>query len=109
MDIGALNVRILFQKSTSVSDEVGNYKLEWEDFHSCYATISNGNGGETEKAVVTENESLSFTVRYCKKAADINATQYRIFFNDKAYNIKSIDNMGFKKKSLKFRGDRERT
>ncbi len=108
MDIGALNVRIIFQKSMSVSDEVGNYTLHWEDYFSCYATISNGNGGETEKAAVTEKESLSFTVRYCKKAADINTTQYRIFFNGKAYNIKSMDNMGFKKKSLKFRGERER-
>lgn len=108
MDIGALNVRIIFQKSTSVSDEVGNYTLQWSDYFSCYATISNGNGGETEKAVVTETESFSFTVRYCKKAADVNTTQYRIFFNNKAYNIKSIDNMGFKKKSLKFRGERER-
>lgn len=108
MDIAALNCRIIIQKSASVCDEVGNYTLEWSDYFSCYATISNGTSGETEKAVVTENENLSFTVRYCKKAADINATQYRIFFNDKAYNIKSIDNMGFKKKSLKFRGERER-
>ncbi|NCC16954.1 MAG: head-tail adaptor protein [Clostridia bacterium] len=109
MDIGALNVRIVFQKSTSVSDEIGNYTLQWSDHFSCYATISNGNGGEIEKAAVTENESLSFTVRYYKKVADVNTTQYRIFFNDKAYNIKAIDNMGFKKKFLKFRGERERT
>ncbi len=108
MDIAALNVRITFQKSTSVSDEVGNYTLEWSDYFSCYVTISNAGGSETEKAAVTETESLAFTVRYCKKAAEVNATQYRIFFNDKAYNIKSIDNMGFKKKSLKFRGERER-
>lgn len=108
MDIAALNVRITFQKCTSVCDEVGNYTLQWSDYFSCYATVSNGNGGETEKAAITENESLFFTMRYCKKAADINTTQYRIFFNGKAYNIKSMDNMGFKKKSLKFRGERER-
>ena len=108
MDISALNSRITIQKSTSVCDEVGNYTLQWSDYFSCYATVSNGNGGETEKTVISENESLSFTVRYCKKAADVNTTQYRIFFNDKVYNIKSIDNMGFKKKSLKFRGERER-
>lgn len=108
MDIAALNCRIIIQKSTSVSDAVGNYTLQWSDYFSCYATVSNGNGGETEKAAITENESLSFTVRYCKKAAAVNATQYRILFNDRTYNIKSIDNMGFKKKSLKFRGERER-
>ncbi|NCC16802.1 MAG: head-tail adaptor protein [Clostridia bacterium] len=108
MDIAALNCHIIIQKSTSISDEVGNYTLEWSDYFSCYATISNGTSGETEKAAVTETESLAFTVRYCKKAAAVNATQYRIFFNDKAYNIKSIENMGFKKKSLKFRAERER-
>lgn len=108
MDIGALNCRITIQKSTSVCDEVGNYTLEWSDYFYCYGTVSNGNGGETEKAAITENESLSFTVRYCKKAAAVNATQYHILFNDKVYNIKSIDNMGFKKKSLKFRAERER-
>jgi len=108
MDIAALNCRIIIQKSTSVSDAVGNDTLQWSDYFSCYATISSTGDGETEKAAVTENESLSFTVRYCKMAAAVNATQYRIFFNDRVYNIKFIDNMGFKKKSLKFRGERER-
>ncbi|HCT64229.1 MAG TPA: head-tail adaptor protein [Lachnospiraceae bacterium] len=105
MDISALNSRITIQKSNSVCDEVGNYTLRWEDYFSCYATISNASGGEDEKGDVAENESLSFTVRYCKKAVGVNSTEYRISFNNKTYNIKYVDLMGFKKKSIKFKAE----
>ena len=103
MDISALNCRITFQKSVSECDEVGNYTLQWENYFSCYATISNPSGGENEKGDVSENESLSFTVRYCKKATAVNSSEYRISFNDKTYNIKYVDLMGLKKKSIKFK------
>ncbi len=105
MDISALNSRITIQKSTSVSDEVGNYTLQWEEYFSCFATISGESGGENEKGDVTQKESISFTVRYCKKAVDVNATEYRISFNNKTYNIKYVDFMGFKKKSIKFKAE----
>lgn len=108
MDIAAFNSRITIQKSTSVSDVVGNYTLEWEDYFSCYATISYGAGGEELVGQTFEKEVLNFSVRYCQKASAVTPINFRILFRGVPYDIKSIDNMGFKKKSLKFRGERER-
>jgi len=108
MDIAALNSRITIQKSTSISDEVGNYSLQWEDYYSCYATISYGSGEEELVGQTFEKEILNFSIRYCQKASLVTPTNFRIVFRGMTYDIKSIDNMGFKKKSLKFRAERER-
>ena len=39
MNIAAMNVRICFQKSSVVTDEIGNHTNEWVDYFSCYATV----------------------------------------------------------------------
>ena len=44
MDIAALNERVMIQVNTVVTDKYGNHKNTWEDFFSCYATISGENG-----------------------------------------------------------------
>lgn len=109
MEIALLNVRITFQKNFVTVDAIGNHKNEWKDFYSCYATVS-GEGG-SEKAVaglVVEDSDLSFTVRYCKKAAGITADRFRVLFGDSIYNIVSIDHMNYKKKGLKFKCEKVR-
>lgn len=44
MDIAAMNERILIQKSTVVTDRIGNRTNGWSDFYSCFATISDSTG-----------------------------------------------------------------
>lgn len=109
MEIALLNVRITFQKSSVTVDAIGNHKNECKDFYSCHATVS-GEGG-SEKAVaglVVEDSDLSFTVRYCKKAAGITADGFRVLFGDGIYNIVSIDHLNYKKKALKFKCEKVR-
>ncbi len=109
MDVALLNVKIVFQKNEVVVDAIGNHKNEWADYYSCHATVS-GEGG-SEKAVaglIVEDSDLAFTVRYCKKAAEVTADRYRIKFGDALYNIVFIDHMNYKKKSLKFKCEKVR-
>lgn len=109
MDAALLNVKIVFQKNEVVVDAIGNHKNEWADYYSCHATVS-GEGG-SEKAVaglLVEDSDLAFTVRYCKKAAEVTTDGYRIKFGDALYNIASIDHMNYKKKSLKYKCEKVR-
>ena len=104
MEIALLNVKIIFQKSDVVVDDIGNHRNGWTDYYSCHATVSGESGGDKDTAGLTVDDSeVAFTVRYCKKAADINATDFRVVFEDELYNIVSIDHMNYKKKCLKFK------
>ena len=44
MYISNLNVRITFQKNAVVIDKIGNHTNEWQDYYSCYATVSGETG-----------------------------------------------------------------
>lgn len=57
MKISLLNEKILIQKAVVTAGAIGNRKNDWEDYFSCYATISGENG--SEKA-----ESGQIGVRY---------------------------------------------
>jgi len=46
---------------------------------------------------------MAVTVRYCRKAASVNVTGYRIVLNDELYDILAVDHLSNKKKALKFR------
>lgn len=109
MDIALMNVRILFQKNVVKTDKIGNHTNAWEDYYSCYATVS-GEGG-TEKTVaglVVDDSDISFSVRYCGLVSKVDSSGYRIIFNDAIYNILSIDYMNYKRKSVKFKCQRVR-
>ena len=104
MNITAMNVKITFQKNNVVLDKIGNHTNSWEDYYSCYATVSGETGNE--QAVVgetVENVQICFTVRYCRIIADISITKYRIVFNDELYDIVSVDHFSYTKKYLKFK------
>ena len=105
MNVALLNERIKIQKNDVKVDDIGNHINEWLDYYSCHATVSGtSNLAEESIAGQTVDESdISFTIRYCKKASEINATKYRIIFRKEIYDIKAVDFMNFKKRCLKFR------
>ncbi|MDE6748590.1 MAG: phage head closure protein [Lachnospiraceae bacterium] len=104
MEISLLNVKIMFQKSDVAVDDIGNHKNGWTDYYSCHATVNGEKGGDKDIAGLTVDDSeIAFTVRYCKKAAAIDVTGFRVVFGSELYNIVSIDHMNYKKKCLKFR------
>ena len=110
MDIGALRVRIVIQKSSTAVDKYGNHLSSWTDYFTCWATAntSGRQSDETEKAAVTqEKNAVDFTVRYSPEVAQVNTKEYRILLDNRIYNIRSIDEMGFKKNSRKFHAELE--
>lgn len=104
MEIALLNTRITFQKNETVVDEIGNHINEWINYYICHATVSGEGGVEVSVAgIIVDNSDISFTVRFCKKAAAITNTGFRILFNEEIYDIQSVDHMNYKKKCLKFK------
>lgn len=113
MDIALLNTRITIQKATVTADAIGNRKNGWTDFYTCYATVSGeaaSSVGSEKDAVGTtvDHSAISFTIRWCRSASEVNSTGYRILFGGEIYNILSVDHMSYKKKALKFRCQKER-
>ena len=78
MKVSLLNEKILFQKSTVVSDAIDNRKNAWEDYYSCFATIGGESGNEkSEAGQIVDGASITFTVRYCIQLVDIVSTGFR--------------------------------
>lgn len=105
MNIAAMNERITFQKHIVEIDDIGNRINTWEDYFSCWASVSASklNVGEKNEAAQTlEQDRLDFTVRWCSQTAEITSTEYRIIFRERIYNIDHIDIGKNKKQSLKF-------
>ena len=109
MEIALLNVKVTFQKNSVVSDAIGNRKNVWEDYYSCHATVSGEGGQEKAAAGLTAAESdIAFSVRFCKRAAEVTADGFRILFGGEIYNIVAVDHMNYRKKALKFRCEKAR-
>ena len=96
MHISNLNVRITFQKNAVVIDKIGNHTNEWQDYYSCYATVSGETG--TEQAIVGETVEND-----CEKVSSIISTKYRIIFRNEIYDIMAVDHFSYTKKYLKFK------
>ena len=95
MEIAALNVNIMFQKNTPVTDDIGNHRNVWEDYYGCHATVSGESGTESTKAgTTTDHAQIAFTVRFCRTASRVDTTGYRILFQGELYNILAIDQIG---------------
>jgi SPP1 family predicted phage head-tail adaptor len=106
VDVALMNEKVTFQKNAVVTDAIGNHVNAWEDFYSCFATIG-GEGLASSKEKETagqtvEDVNMTVTVRYCRKAAEITSTGFRVVFRDEIYDITNVDHMNFKKKCLKF-------
>ncbi len=93
-DIGKFNQRITFQKQTDSSDEIGSQTTELSDFYSCWAEVRGVSGREYCSAREQHEENaLSFKVRFCRKLAEINKTEYFIKYKNKLFDITDINNL----------------
>lgn len=109
MNISGMRIRITLQKNEVVKDEIGNHTNVWTDYFSCYATAVEKESDEDEVAGQTVvNEGMDFTIRYCSEVSTVVPDKFRIRYRDRIYNIRSVSDMGFKKKSLKMHTQRER-
>ena len=104
MNIAAMNIRITIQENSVVTDRIGNHRNEWTDLYTCWATPVQAGGSEGIAAgAVTDKESQNFTIRYTKLLDGKDATKIRVLLGNTIYNVISIDQMSFKKKSLKLK------
>ena len=109
MEIALLNVTVTFQKNSVAADGIGNRKNVWEDYYTCHATVSGESGQEKAAAGLTVADSdIAFTIRFCKRAAEVTADGFRILFGGEIYNIVAVDRMNYRKKALKFRCEKAR-
>ena len=109
MEIALLNVKVTFQKNYVVADDIGNRRNIWEDYYTCHATVSGEGGQEKADAGLTVADSdIAFTIRFCKRAAEVTADGFRILFGEEIYNIVAVDHMNYRRKALKFRCEKAR-
>ena len=109
MEISLLNVKVTFQKNSVVADDIGNRRNVWKDYYTCHATVGGEGGNEKAAAGLTVVDSdIAFTIRFCKRAAEVTADGFRILFGGETYNIVAVDHMNYRKKTLKFRCEKAR-
>lgn len=108
MKVTGFRVRIMIQKNETVTDRLGNHSSAWTDYFSCWASATEQTGDESEEASRTrEEDRMDFTVRYCSETAEVTSKGYRILLDGRIYNITHVDDMGFRKRSRKFRAELE--
>ena len=56
---------------------------------------------QTDAGLVVDDSHIDFPIRYCRKAAAIDSTHYRVQFNGELYNILAVNHMNFRKKCIK--------
>ncbi len=102
MNIAVLNVRIFITKQTAVTDTIGNHRNVWEEYYTCYATVSAESPKEmSEAGLIVDDSVVDFTIRWCKVASMITSTGFRVQMYDELYDITGVDHMNYKKKSIK--------
>lgn len=108
MDISKLNQRILIQKGVSKTDEAGNVIQHWQDFYSCFASVNTIAGKERQKGDTEEWQKVFFTVRFCKRLAELSSVECRVVFRGKFYNIVAVDFADYGGKMIRIKGESEK-
>lgn len=107
MEIGAMNRRITIQKHEVLVDSIGNHTSKWSDFYSCFSYVNLASGREYGSAPDTVSEdTLVFTIRWCRKISDMNSKEYRIAYGGQNYDITVIDDVQFRHEKLKLTAKR---
>lgn len=109
MDIGKLNKRIEIQKfSGAKTNDNGFDEDQYREFKTVWASINNLFGKEYWSAKATQQENtVEFVIRYSKEMEVLNSKEYRIYWNNKKYNITFIDNFKYENKWLKIKAIQE--
>lgn len=104
VNVNEFNHQIVIENFIVTENDRGFPVEEWQTYYSCRAKVNNLFGKEywSAKAVQSEN-TVEFIIRYAKALKDIDTKKYRINFNNKYFNITSIDNILYQNKYIKFK------
>mgnify|MGYP003196689255 FL=1 len=72
-----------------------------------FASVKTTGGKERQKGDTEEQQTVSFTVRFCKKLSELSAADYRIVFRGKTYNILQVDFADYDGKTVKIKAESE--
>lgn len=107
MDPGMFREIIEIRVMGYTEDDVGNQIPTNETYYQCRAYANNLSGAEYWAAAqVQAEETVVFTVRYCRMIRNMNTLKYDILWNGQVFNITSIDNVMNKNETVKIRAVR---
>ena len=107
--IRKMNERIDIEKFEVEADEIGNHMAKDKPYYSCYAYASTFSNRSGEEGEFSDNEEISFTVRYAGEIADISSNGYRVKFRDVPYNIVLVDFSNYDHKYIKLKCFKDKT
>lgn len=104
MDAGAYAQRISIEKVVQSYDSIGNPVEEWKPFRKTYAYMNGLSGKEYwEAATLNAENTVDFVCRWKKFFNEMDTKNYRIVWNGKVFDIKTIDNVQFRNDTVKIR------
>ena len=108
MNASMLKNKITIQKKTAVPDDIGKISEKWSDFMVVHAYANRLSGQELIVAAANgQQDTVTFSVRYCRALSEINSNDFRIIFMGRIFNILTVDNVMFLNKELKIRAVEE--
>lgn len=109
MNAGKYNKLITIVKKQLEINEFKDAIIQAEDIvMQCYAYVNNLSGSEYWSALQNNAEnSVVFTIRYNSKSKDIDPLEHDILFEEKLYNILSVDNFQYLNKDIKLKAMRK--
>ena len=108
MNASMLKNKITIQKKTAVADDIGKISEVWADYMAVHAYANRLSGQELIVAAANgQQDTVTFSVRYCRALADLNSNDFRIIFMGRIFNILTVDNVMFLNKELKIRAVEE--
>ena len=108
MNASMLKNKITIQKKTAVPDDIGRISEVWSDFMVVHAYANRLSGQELIVAAANgQQDTVTFSVRYCGALADLNSNDFRIVFMGRVFNILTVDNVQFMNVELKIRAVEE--
>lgn len=108
MNASMLKNKITIQKKTAVPDEIGRISEKWSDFMVVHAYANRLSGQELIIAAANgQQDTVTFSVRYCRALSELNSNDFRIVFMGRIFNILTVDNVQFLNVELKIRAVEE--
>ena len=103
-----LKNKITIQKKTAVPDDIGKISEKWSGFMVAHAYANSLSGQEQIIAAANgQQDTVTFSVRYCRALSEINSNDFRIVFMGRIFNILTVDNVQFLNVELKIRAVEE--
>ena len=108
MNASMLKNKITIQKKNAVADDIGKISEVWADFMVVHAYANRLSGQELIVAAANgQQDTVNFSVRYCRALSELNSNDFRIVFMGRIFNILTVDNVMFLNKELKIRAVEE--